>query len=1826
MNRDKYFWLYDVLFLLVLVLAGYLRLTGVDWGEAQHQHPDENHFTSVLESLRAHECDDPAIPVEACPPEQKRWISIGDYFNSSTSTLNQYNRGFSFYVYGNLPMTITRIAAEAFDQTNLRIFGRQVSALTDLLAILFLYLIVSHMYGRHVGLLASLFSALTVMQIQQSHFFTVDLFVNTFAFIAIYFAVLILENKTESGKDGLEAPVAVPGSVSDSGGMGDNLQSIVSDTQFTNIQSPISSSPIINFRSLISDRDFLFSLGFGVAYGMALASKVNIYPLAILLPAAFVLRYVINKKEAAALGGVPAAGTAARHLRDGGLGISNYWLIILACLIAGGLVSFISFRIFQPYAFDGLLPSEQWITNIQEQRAQATGEGDVPWNLQWARRTHLYSFTNLTLYGLGLPLGILAWAGFLYMGWRILKGEWRHALLWGWTAIYFLWQSLQFNPTMRYQLPIYPLLVMMAAWVVFQPIRNRQDSIDTQHIIRNTQYSLRNPYFVLRTLITIIVVGLTAAWAFAFHSIYLRPEPRIAASRWIYQNVPSPINLKIERTDAPIYNQPLSFPAGIYIQPDSPYQTTFTAQNDGLLKEILLAHVATAPDQASSQLYLTIWQDLNAPQPLASAFTTMPFENELNGISQVANFDQSPVLTANQIYYLKLETNVPDGRVNVCGPLNILIQGVDQEMEQVIDLSAPCTVGPDTPYIATFIPQTTGTLNTIVLEHVTNLNSTAMSNARTLSLFISKQPNSTVEESIARASLTGNFAASQDPRGDSYTLTLDQPIEVERDTQYYLQLEVDSGLLSLTGASISNETDYDYGLPFRLDSYDAFGGIYRGDLNLQVYWDDNAEKLTRFVTTLDQTDTIFIPTNHQYAQITRVTERYPLTTLYYRELIGCPEDKDIIWCYHTAKPDQFKGRLGFDLVAVFETYPTLGPIVINDQWAEEAFTFYDHPKVLIFKKGEDFNVAQVQSILSTVDLTKVVRLTPTQFNDYSNLLLPADKLAQQRAGGTWSELFSYDWIQNRYPVLGLVIWYLFIFILGLAVYPLIRLAMPGLADKGYPLSRALGLVLFGYLAWMAGSVGIPYTRLSIAVIFNLILITGLLLARYQSDEIREEWRNNRKYFLMAEGLFLAFFLIDLLIRFGNSDMWHPAKGGERPMDFSYFNAIIKSTSFPPYDPWFAGGYINYYYYGFVLVATPVKLLGIVPTIAYNFILPTLFAIVGINAFSIGWNLLASSPLSQRERAEGEGETSYPSPFTAGISASFLTILLGNLGTIQLLYQRLQQLGALDQFTTDATILQRWTWALQGLLLTLKGSSLPIGFGDWYWNPSRVIPPGGGNEITEFPLFTFLYSDLHAHMIAMPLALLALSWALAVLGGRAKWKNPLAAGLGFAVGGLVIGALYPTNLSDIYTFLPIGLAAVGYTIWRYTDGVSTAKRIVLVIGALVTLTILSFVLYQPYRDSYSQAYSALDPWRGPYTPLWSYLTHWTVFLFIVASWMAWETREWMASTPVSALRKLKPYQLLIVSALVIFVLTLFALQFQQLGPDVEHRGTSVGWIALPLAAWAGVLLLRPNLSDSKRFVLFLIGTALLITIVVDVVVVRGDIGRANTIFKFYLQAWMLLAVSAGAAFAWTLPAFFKWLPGWRVFWQTAMILLIAGAALFTASGTAGKIRDRWIVEAPRTIDSITFMNYANYDDFGQRLDLREDYRAIRWMQDNVKGSPVIVEANCPEYRWCTRYTIYTGLPGVVGWNFHQRQQRAFNSTWVEARVAEVGNFYGTIDIEAARDFLERYDVRYIIVGQLERAAYKSEDQGNGLSKFEEFDGTYWNEVYRDGNTVIYEVKS
>lgn len=189
------------------------------------------------------------------------------------------------------------------------------------------------------------------------------------------------------------------------------------------------------------------------------------------------------------------------------------------------------------------------------------------------------------------------------------------------------------------------------------------------------------------------------------------------------------------------------------------------------------------------------------------------------------------------------------------------------------------------------------------------------------------------------------------------------------------------------------------------------------------------------------------------------------------------------------------------------------------------------------------------------------------------------------------------------------------------------------------------------------------------------------------------------------------------------------------------------------------------------------------------------------------------------------------------------------------------------------------------------------------------------------------------------------------------------------------------------------------------------------------------------------------------------------------------------------------------------------------------------------------------------------------------------------------------------------------------WQAALVLLLAGAFLYPVTASMDKVRDRMSESAPTGLDGDAYMQTSFYNDMGVDMDLNQDYQAIQWMRLNVEGSPVIVEANTVEYRWGNRFTINTGLPGVLGWNWHQRQQRGFLAyNGIASRLTEIPEFYLTTEIDNAVAFLEKYDVRYIVLGQLERLYYS----GAGLDKFELYDGWHWREVFRFEDTVIYEV--
>ncbi|MEN4010927.1 MAG: DUF2298 domain-containing protein [Bellilinea sp.] len=1747
-------WLSDILLVVILLVGFWLRLTGITWGEGQFLHPDERFLVWVTADIQ---------PVN----------TIGQYFDTAASSLNPHNVGHRFFVYGTFPIFLTRYLVDVLlaggGWEAILVMGRSSSAIADLLSVFVVFLIGRRLWNQWVGLLGAAFSALAVLQIQQAHFYTSDSFATFFSILAVYFAVCLATIPPDLRPD-----------------------------------EPTGNSAIRSGRW--NHQLWLYGVGFGIAAGLAAASKIHVSVVSLLLPATLFWRWTQTPKF-------------RRH---------NALSSGLTVLLCGTAAAFIVFRFFQPYAFEGpavwdILPNPLWIENLKSLLAQTGGEVDFPPALQWARRPVTFSLQNMVLWGMGLPMGILAWAGFIWLGWRLIKSKFSapEVMLWGWSGVYFGWQSLLNNPTMRYQLPIYPLLAVIAGWSLWALYKK-----GTRLLVKGQEKRGRWVRFAAVS-VSIVTLLTTAAWAYSFSRIYTRPVTRVEASRWIYQNVPAAVNLLLETEDGD-YRQPLPYEPMVVIQQNETLHASFRVWESGLITQVNLDSVVDlALNDTPKTLVVNVFEAGMIEGARGYGTLVHVFGSAENQPKQVV-LDFPLAVEKDRLYSLQISFFGAETAMTVKGGGEIVLHSNEARIHQPIPQWV-AAVSKNQPQEVRFQAQRSGLLQTVEFHRIVDRSSNFGDKVLGATLYDTAK----ADVSLAKGTLRQTFVVdSFDPRGAFYQVLLEPAVRLEAGHSYTLRLELleGDGELAISPASAANETVWDDGLPLRLDGYDPYGGLYPRSLNFDMYVDDNDMKRERFISLLNQVDYIYISSNRQWGTIPRLPERYPLTSAYYRYLLGCPPEKNILWCYRVAEPGMFSGQLGFDLVAVFQSNPNLGPVEFNTQFSEEAFTVYDHPKVLIFKKSEQYDPLQVQRLLNAIDLRHVIHVLPGKAQSFpANLMLPTELLDRQRSGGTWSELFDSNGLLNRFPGLGWLTWYAMICLVGWLVYPISRIAMKGLPDRGYPLAKIVGLLLWTWGVWLAGSAGIAFSRLTIGVVLAVLLLMGGLAAFWQRDNLLEEWRQRKRYFVFIEIAGLLVFVIFTLIRVGNPDLWHPAFGGEKPMDFAYFNAVIRSTIFPPYNPWFSGMYINYYYFGFVIVALPTKWLGIMPAIAYNLLLPAMAAMFALGAFSAGWNLVSAG---QKQEDDGNGKPAAKTrfgietiPLLAGSGAAAAALLLGNLGTVRMIWHGLMRLAMTDGTIETANLFQKISWTAQGLARFFGGARLPYSTGDWYWIPSRALP---GEAITEFPFFTFLYADPHAHLFALPLTMLALGWCLSVLLAKWQWGFRPEHGSGeywlsILIGALAIGVLRPTNTWDMPTYLGLGVSAILYSAlrnaqppdWLFPAAQMWLRRLIQGLVVSGILVLLSFLLFEPYNRWYALGYGSVQLWQGARSPVWSYLTHWGVFYFVIASWLVAQTIEWMATTPFSALRKLKPHRFWIFSALGAY---LIAVAFFAIFKNVE-----IAFIAITLAAWCLVLLLRPNQPDAKRAVLFIIGTAVVLTFMVELIVLVGDIGRMNTVFKFYLQAWNLLAVSAAVCALWLLPMIEKVRHApWMRVWQAAGALLLMAALLYPLTAGPAKIRDRMSPIAPIGLDGMAFMRTAEYSDQGRTLDLSQDYRAIRWMQENVHGSPVIVEANTPLYRWGSRFSIYTGLPTIIGWDWHQRQQRAAvqNDLTIQDRINDVADLYNTQSLALARRILDRYEVKYIIVGQLEQAYYEA----SGLSKFPAFEGQAWKEVYRDMDTAIYKV--
>ena len=497
---------------LILVLALTLRLWAVNWDDGLHLHPDERFLSFVTNDIE--------VPG-----------SIGAYFDSSTSTLNPYNNNFGSFVYGTFPLFATKLAGEGvdrvenapilspiicwfFNKTNCELqdlrlagyegnlVGRVLSALFDTGSVFMAFLIARVVFGRKVALLSAFLVAITAFHIQLSHFFAVDTFLTFFVLLTIYFSIRI----------------------SRGGGW--------------------SNYPLV-----------------GLAYGFALASKISALPLAGVIVLAVLIRLWPALLDAArSLRSARGSGElrAEEPRRGGATSLIEQGSLAALGLLLTLFATFMVFRIAQPYAFEGpniwdVGLSQQFRDDMRSSLELQSG-GDFPPNIQWIGRTsYLFPLKNMVLWGMGLPLGLAAWGGFLYAGWRLLaRRDSRALLLLAWIAVSFAYWGSRFNPIMRSFLPIYPPLIILGAYLLVDLWQEAPRV--AQALLRRLPFFLQRwrPYLplVLRGTVVAVVV-LTLFWALAFTSIYGRPVSRVEAGQWVSQNVPAG---SVIASEQPVYD------------------------------------------------------------------------------------------------------------------------------------------------------------------------------------------------------------------------------------------------------------------------------------------------------------------------------------------------------------------------------------------------------------------------------------------------------------------------------------------------------------------------------------------------------------------------------------------------------------------------------------------------------------------------------------------------------------------------------------------------------------------------------------------------------------------------------------------------------------------------------------------------------------------------------------------------------------------------------------------------------------------------------------------------------------------------------------------------------------------------------------------------------------------------------------------------------------------------------------------------------------------------------------------------------------------------
>ena len=842
-------------------------------------------------------------------------------------------------------------------------------------------------------------------------------------------------------------------------------------------------------------------------------------------------------------------------------------------------------------------------------------------------------------------------------------------------------------------------------------------------------------------------------------------------------------------------------------------------------------------------------------------------------------------------------------------------------------------------------------------------------------------------------------------------------------------------------------------------------------------------------------------------------------------------------------------------------------------------------------------------------------------------------------------------------MLAFLTWYLVMGALAVVVVPLAYRMLPFLHDRGVAFLRPLALLVWGYIFWLLTILKVLENTVGGQVV-ALLLVMGLSTwagwGRWA--EIGQWLRKNQKTIFVVEGLFLVAFAGFAMLRAAYPDVVTT----EKPMEMAFINAIARSPSFPPNDPWLSGYAISYYYFGYVMIAMLLRLTGVSAGVAFSLSGALWFAMTATAAYGVLYSLVNA----WRQRSVGGGGRI--SRFSPLLGPLFVLLVTNFEGFLEVLHAR----GLFWQQMADGTLQSRfWSW-----LKIAELNQPPLQPFQWmpqrptglvWWRASRVLqdltlrdlPTAAVNPVApieiidEFPYFSYLLGDLHPHVLAMPFGLLAIALALNLfLGGKdhvlskLEWNWLRLPEAWFAA--LTLGALGFLNTWDFP--VAVGLFVLALMVGRVRRLGWGSARVVEFLFVGVAFGVAGMMLYLPF-------YLGFDSQAGGFLPSFLFFTRgvnfWVMFgplLVAILAWLVWSWRRSVGQSGDAAglevdWRTGLRFTLWVIGGLwlVSLVLGFAGLNLDAIGnsivtknPDsrlgqnlvvwgnlfwglqtggaaatpgvvlreaILRRLASPGtWLTLAILltlAWGGLATLRRKQEEEplriEVFVLLLVLLGVGLTLLPEFFYLRDQFGtRMNTIFKFYFQAWILWALAAAFATQ-VLLRKANWA---RLVLPVVILLSLAYPLLMTQQRGANTPMREW------TLDAAAYLQLYRPD----------EAQALEWLANAPYG--VVAEAVGGAYSSYARISVYSGLPTVLGWQNHEGQWRGGYEE-VGSRPQDIQELYVTRDWQVASSILQRYQIRYVYVGDLEYQTYPV-----NLEKFEQ----NLHVVFRSGSVVIYEV--